>query len=238
MRGIHERTYEIALSKKMRGGSMIKKLLPVAALTIIFLIMLAKGQALSHVPYFEREDFTEEQPFKVPKSIEQSIAVYAWLEFEGGINSYSDDIDVYTFELTEPTRIFAESLVPLCQAYENFLPWFAVTGPGLPEPEISLPFYLPPGYGAVVVKNYEPGEERPTFYEPFGAKSYYRGPGFDETLEEPGIYRIYFWDPYQKGGDYVAVLGYEETWDFDDIIRALIYTPMIRRGQELHVECN
>ncbi|MGA1876323.1 MAG: hypothetical protein ACMUIA_12015, partial [bacterium] len=61
---------------------------------------------------------------------------------------------------------------------------------------------------------------------------------FDETLEEPGLYRLYFWDPYQMGGDYVAVLGYEETWDYDDIIRALIYTPMIRGGQELHVECN
>ena len=93
-------------------------------LTIIIFIAFG-NRALAHVPYLEEDDFTEEDPFQV-KSIEQSIAVYAWLEFEDG---YSEDIDVYTFELTEPARVFVESLVPECAEYKDFLPWFALVGP-------------------------------------------------------------------------------------------------------------
>jgi len=37
--------------------------------------------------------------------------VYAWLEFENG---YTEGIDVYTFELTEPARVFVEFIVPEC----------------------------------------------------------------------------------------------------------------------------
>ncbi|MEW6378146.1 MAG: hypothetical protein AB1611_00915 [bacterium] len=198
-------------------------------------ISFCYGQAFSHVPYLEETDFSEEQPFRVAGSIEQSIAVYAWLEFENG---FSDDVDVYTFNLPEPSRVFVQSLVPECSGYENFLPWFAVVGPGLPEPEYdSLPFALPQGQGAIVVKNLEPGQERTSFYEPFGGKSYYEGPKFDQMLKEPGTYSVYFWDPYQQGGDYVAVLGYEEIWRFQDIMRAVRYTPQIRQDKELHIEC-
>ena len=203
------------------------------ALIICLCISFGRGLAFSHVPYLEEEDFTMERPFKV-KSIEQSIAVYAWLEFE---DSYTEDVDVYTFELTTPSRVFVESLVPECAEYVNFLPSFALVGPGLPEPDGELPLPLPPGCGAVIIENYQPGEERPTFFEPFGDKSYYRGPGFDETLDTLGTYYLYFWDPYQMGGDYVAVIGYEETFGFEDIVRAIRYTPMIRRNEELHVEC-
>jgi len=203
---------------------------------IVVVIFMGSSPAFAHVPYLEHIDFTQEQPFEVRKSIEQSIAVYAWLEFKD--SSYTEDIDVYTFKLTAPTRVFVQCLVPECDRYKEFLPWFAIVGPDLPEPGYTLPFDLPPGYGAVVVENYEPGEDRPTFYEPFGDKSYYQGGEFDKTLDAPGTYYIYFWDPYNLGGDYVAVLGYEETWDFDDIIRALIYTPMIRRDKELHTDCH
>jgi hypothetical protein len=74
------------------------------------------------------------------------------------------------------------------------------------------------------------------FYEPFGGKSYYDGPVFDQTLETPGEYSVYYRDPYQHGGDYVAVLGYQEQWSKRDIGRALLLTPYIRRDGELHVD--
>ena len=202
------------------------------ALTMIIFIAFM-GRAFAHVPYLEENNFTEENPFQV-KSIEQSIAVYAWLEFQDG---YSKDIDVYTFELTKPARVFIESLVPECAEYKFFLPWFAVVGPGLPTPEMEVPFSVPPGYGAIVIENYQSGEERPTFFEPFGDKSYYRGPSFDEVLEQLGTYYLYYWDPYQMGGDYVAIIGYEEIFTLADILRTLKYTPMIRQNKELHVEC-
>ncbi len=190
---------------------------------------------LAHVPYLEHRDFTVLQPFYVQKSITQSIAVYSWLQ-TNNIHPFTD-IDVYTFKIKgEPLRIFLEVIVPVCDGYyANFTPWFALVGPGLPAPNQTLPFDLPQGYGVRVIQDGPPGSLREQFYEPFGGKSYYQGPRFDETINISGTYYVYYWDPYQKGGDYVAVLGYKEQFPPFDIIRALINTPLIRHGYELHL---
>lgn len=189
----------------------------------------------AHVPYLERRDFSMDTPFTVRKSITQSIAVYSWLETDWA--NPSTDIDVYSFTIKDkPLRIYIESIVPVCDGfYANFTPWFALVGPGLPPPNQTLPFDLPQGYGVIVKQDVPPGSPREEFYEPFGGKSYYQGPRFDETLYLWGTYYVYYWDPYQKGGDYVAVLGYKEQFPPLDIIRALINTPLIRRGYELHL---
>jgi hypothetical protein len=195
------------------------------------LAVLAHNETASaHVPYFEWQDLTAEVPFRV-RAIEQSIAVYAWLERKDG---RTDDIDVYGFTLAKPARVFVQCLVPVRRRYRDFLPAFAVVGPDLPLAEAGLPFEVPAGHGVLVMPNYRPGEQRPSFYEFFGGKHYYRGPTFDRVLEKPGTYNVYIWDPHARGGDYVAVLGYEETWGLLDVLRALIYTPMIRWNLELH----
>ncbi len=106
-----------------------------------------------------------------------------------------------------------------------------LAGPGLPDPDVLLPFELPDGYGAIVMPNVAPGEVRETFYEPFGGKSYYSGPVLDIELEIPGVYYVYYWDPYQIGGDYVGVLGGEEIWNPKDIASGLYYTPL-HSGQQ------
>jgi len=118
----------------------------------IFAVVVFMGSkpAFAHVPYLEEVDFTREQPFKVPKSIEQSIAVYAWLEFK---DSYTEDIDVYTFTLTAPARVFVQCLVPECDRYKEFLPWFAIVGPGLPEPEYTLVMKL--SIRALILEGFE-----------------------------------------------------------------------------------
>lgn len=201
-------------------------------LTLAFVLTLVTSNLQAHVPYLEPQDYSFADPFVVPYKIEQSIAVYSWLEFENG---YTDDIDFYTFDLDGSTRVFVESLVPVLPEYEQFLPSFAVIGPGLPDPGPALPFTLPPGYGAYVLEDLKPGQQRPKFFEPFGNKWYYQGPTFDQVLSNPGTYYVVYWDPYSQGGDYVAVLGYEEIWRFWDIMRALIVTPLIRQGKELHV---
>jgi len=100
---------------------------------------------------------------------------------------------------------------------------------------MELPFDIPDGYGAIVQENVEPGEERETFYEFFGGKSYYRGPVFEQEFSVSGTYYVYVWDPHGTGGDYTLVLGRKEIWLFMDILRALIYTPMIRMDLELHI---
>jgi hypothetical protein len=194
------------------------------------LAALLCSTAAAHVPYREKKDSSFEQPFRVKGSVENSIAVYAWLET-------GNDTDVYRLEITRPVRLYCNAIVPVCPAYEQFLPWMAVAGPGLAPPDEPLPFDLPQGYGAVVLKNTPPGQERKTFYEPFGGKSYYDAPAFDQTISRTGPWYIYIWDPSGMGGDYVAVIGYKEHFSLPDIFRALINTPKIRFNRELHTDC-
>lgn len=193
------------------------------------------GDAWAHVPYLERRDYSERSPFQVGGSIEQSIAVYSWIEFRGWEPAV--DVDYYRFEVGAPAELFGQALVPVCPGYEQLLPWFAIVGPGLPPPATELPFQLPDGDGAIVVPNLPPGAPHPVFYEPFGGKWYYDGPTFEATLTVPGTYHAVFWDPLSLGGDYVAVLGDAEIWKLADILRALVNTPIIRADGELHTPC-
>jgi hypothetical protein len=199
-----------------------------------FIVITAYSWA--HVPYFEYDDFTMEQPYKVTFSIEQSLAIYAWL----GNNTpdTSADVDVLVFELNDPANVYLEVIVPVCPGYEEFRPWIALAGPGLPEPKTPLPFDIPAGYGIEVIQDVNKGKSRDAFYEIFGGKSYYYGPVYDEHLSLPGTYYIFVWEPRRKSGDYVAVVGKKEIWRFEDIIRAIRNTPLIRLDQELHVDCS
>ena len=190
--------------------------------------------AYAHVPYFEHRDYSERRPCIVRKNIEQSKAFYSWLSRE---DSSSSDIDVYTFSISNrPVRIYVELIVPVIEEYyAEFVPWYALVGPGLEQPSQVLPFDLPVGYGAIVKENVLPGESRDTFYEPFGGKSYYEGPILDVNISQEGDYAVYCWDPYEQGGDYVMVIGKREIFGPLDIIRAFIYTPLIRLDNELHL---
>ena len=211
------------------------KRLIIVFFTLLSSILCLLPTVLAHVPYLEHRDSSAQQPFQVRRSITQSIAVYSWLKTDG-IN-LSTDIDVYSFTIkNQSLRIYLEVIVPVCDGYyANFTPWFAILGPGFPDAGQPLPFDIPEGYGAIVKEDVPPGTPREEFYEPFGGKSYYQGPRFDQELNVSGTYYVYYWDPYQKGGDYVAVLGYKEQFPPLDIIRALINTPLIRRGYELHL---
>jgi len=211
-----------------------KSLLKIFAVVSVLLLLCTTAAA--HVPYFEHRDFTEQRPYKVRKGVEQSIAIYSWLSTQDDKTS-SEDIDVYSFKIrSQEKNIYLELIVPVIEDYyEEFLPAYALVGPGLPQPNQSLPFSLPDGYGAVVMNNLEPGEERETFYEPFGGKSYYKGPIYQTNLSTRGTYYVYCWDPYNQGGDYTMVIGRKERFGPLDILRALIYTPLIRMNRELHI---
>jgi hypothetical protein len=198
--------------------------------TLVCAIIFAAPSARAHVPYIETEDYSAEHPFVVTDSIENSKAIYAW--FERGT-----DVDVYAFEVSEPVTVYAQSLVIACPSLETLLPWFAVVGPGLPVPDEALPFELPAGYGAVVVKNKNPEERRDTFFEPFSAKTYFDGPEFRQEATIPGSWYVYYWDPYKIGGDYVAVLGLKESFSIPDILRSFINTMIIWFNLELHITC-
>jgi len=209
-------------------------------IVIIFTCFLSLSfislSVFAHVPYIENKDYSVEKPLYVWKMIEYSKAYYAWLENDG-INP-CEDIDAFKFKIrNNPKLVYIELIIPVVgDYYKDFVPWFALVGPGLPEPNQTLPFVIPQGYGAIVKENVEPGIERETFYEPFGGKWYYKGPIFEEKINESGTYYIYCWDPYEKGGDYVLVLGKGEFFGPIDIIRSIINTIIIRRGKELHID--
>jgi len=189
------------------------------------LLLAVALSAAAHVPYLEEEDYSLRRPF-LNLDVTQSIALYSWLES-------ADDVDIHMCWVPEPSRFFAELLVPVCAAYESFFPWFAVIGPGLPTPSSRL---LGP-YRLSIIPWREGGAPRETFYEPFGGKSYYQGPTFDRQVTKPGLYFIFVWDPKGTVGDYVLPIGKEERWPPADIKRALIETPKIRRNEELHIPC-
>ena len=204
-------------------------------ITCFLSLALISSIVAAHVPYIEYTDYDEDKPLYVWKMIEYSKAFYAWLENDG--ENPCEDIDAFKFKIRDkPKHVYIELIVPVIEDYyEEFVPWFALVGPGLPEPNVTLPFDIPPGYGVIVKENVEPGSERETFYEPFGGKSYYVGPIFEENISEPGTYYIYCWDPYEQGGDYVLVFGKGEFFGPIDIIRSIINTIIIRRNWEIHI---
>ena len=198
---------------------------------VLFMCSILFFQGVNaHVPFIEESDFSESEPFSIEHPIKKSRAIYSWLQS-------GTDIDVCTLELKEQTRLCAFSLVPVCPSYEDFLPAFAVVGPGLKTPKEHLPFSLPEGYGAVVIKNQSPGEKRNTFFEPFTNKNYYRGPSFDQVISTPGTWYVYYWNLSGRSGAYVAVFGFTERFSLRDILRSLINVPKIWFDGELHIDC-
>lgn len=69
----------------------------------IFLFPVFINIVDGYVPYLEHRDFTSRRPFVVGNSIEQSLAIYAWLKNDGIFPCH--DIDVYTFDVTDPVRV-------------------------------------------------------------------------------------------------------------------------------------
>ena len=195
---------------------------PVVAAAISFSAQLA----VAHVPYLETGDFGLSNPF-VTTDASQSIAVYSWLES-------AEDVDFYFVSVTEPTEFFVELLVPVCPEYDSFFPQFALLGPSLPARSIPLGLGE---YRLVVAPWTDRDEPRDTFFEPFGGKWYYEGPGYNQFVTQPGLYILMVWDPEGESGDYVLGLGTEERFPLPDLIRSRINTPIIRRNGELHSPC-
>lgn len=193
------------------------------------IVLLTACQAVSaHVPYLESGDYSASEPFEVT-DVDQSKALYGWLG--------AGDVDVFRIVLTEPATIYTHTLVPFCAEYRHFFVTHALTGPGLPPPEVSLPFRLPEGHGALVVTARTPvGKPRPTVDEPFSGRAYYSGPELEYEARQTGEYHMVVWSD-DGTGDYVAVIGRAERFGPADIARAVRHTPTLRRSRELRGQC-
>ena len=188
------------------------------------------GPALAHVPHMEKQDFSKAEPFRVV-NIPQSKAMYAYID-------QPDDVDHYVMNVEGPTRIYMHTNIPFCPEYRDFTVTYALIGPGLPETDAALPVDVPAGHGVIVVRDdFAAPDDRPVMYEPFSARTYWEGPDYSISVDQPGEYRMIVWQEAGVQGDYVAVIGRQEQFGPKDMWLAITNTPVIRRGGELHVAC-
>ncbi len=199
------------------------------SLSALVVALFVSTSALSHVPYIETADYSAKAPFVMTR-VANSKAIYGWIES-------ASDVDFTSINVTGPVTLQVEVDVQVCPAYAQFLPAYAILGPGLPAPTEPIPVPLPAGYGAIVVPNLAPGVERPTFYEPAGGHTYYSGIQTIVEATTPGQWGIIVWDPYQMGGDYVLATGYLEKTSPRDLKLTAKNLPIIRANGELHVAC-
>jgi len=192
-------------------------------LRVIFYLVLGfiSFSAAAHIPMMEQKDSTGfKDAVKIPKP-GVSRAIYANLDSAA-------DVDYYSFELSKPMTGHVSLLVPYLPGYEDFYPLFAVVGPGLPPAEINLPFEVPPNYGAVV-QHATGAAPRPTFFEPFSRKNYYRGmEEFKQELVQPGTYYIVVWHPAGEYGAYILGYGDKEWFSLRDWANTFKLLPAIR----------
>lgn len=193
----------------------------------------------AHVPFLECEDYSLESPFVVEKDPAISIAIYGYLES-------SNDTDVVELEFdNSDERLFVQVIIPACEPLEDFLPYFAITGPGVANATSTTTETRSANLPEEISENIDQDEkvvimehlqdDRECNYEPFGNKSYLRGAEYDELVTEAGKYKVVVWDPEGMTGDYVLVIGYLE--DFHDTgLDPLISTFKIRNDMELHID--
>lgn len=197
--------------------------LPLAAL------LLAPLTALAHVPFLEEADYTPERPYVV-KDITNSKSIHARIGTPG-------DVDIYVMDVTAPLRIFTQTDIPWCPQYEDFGVSYALTGPGLPPPAIPLPVELPPGHGAVVVRDNVAAGRR-TWDEPFSGRRMWVGDSFALDDAPPGRYQMVVWNERDQTGDYIAVIGEDEIFNAPELRQVAATSPKLRDGADLMVDCN
>lgn len=185
--------------------------------------------AQAHVPFVEEVDFSQDNPYVV-QDVENSKSIHAHIGTVG-------DVDVYRIDLDKPARIFTKTDIPWCPQYENFGVTYALAGPGLPAPAIALPVALPPGYGAVVVRDTS-AQPRETWIEPFSGRQIWLGA--EQALDDasPGTYQMIVWNERGQTGDYIAVIGEAEIFNAPEIRQTVETSPKLRDGADLMVKCN
>lgn len=192
-------------------------------------LLSTAGQA--HVPFLEEQDYSPDRPYVV-HDVANSKSIHAQIGSSG-------DVDVYRITLNEPLRIFLATNVPYCRQYRQFSVTYALTGPGLPAPAIALPIELPPGHGAVVVRDPIPDPDtRPTWLEPFSGRQMWTGPEYALDDAKPGSYQMIVWNEQGMTGDYIAVIGEAEIFGQAEIRQTIATSPKLKNGADLMVECD
>jgi len=189
-----------------------------------FVLAFSWSEVFAHQGILEEKDTTG---FDNAIELEKpgvSYAVYAGLKFSG-------DVDYIKFTIQGPQRVKIGILVPHAEEFKDYYPVYALVGPGLEAPPAGLPFELPEGHGAIVVKS-GPVSERPEFFEPFSFTRYYRGiEELELDVKAPGSYYVVVWHPEDEYGDYLVSYGGSESFTFAEIIDTYRVVWQVKTGK-------
>lgn len=171
------------------------------ALPLAVIVFLAAAlPALAHQPFFEEQDITASQPWRI-KNPTVSTVVYATLEAPG-------DIDYFAFEGKAGQRILLEITIPQIPGQEAFAPTMALLGPGLPAAALPPSIPRPRGWGALELP--PPPGPASTFFEPFSRTAYWERQSERVTLPATARYIVAVWHPAAAVGRYGFVIGDRE----------------------------
>jgi hypothetical protein len=218
-------------------------------------------------------DWSFSHPFNV---LEQSALVAAdgtkiyrptvSLVLESTLNG-RDDVDILLYNKTssDPLLFFALAQVPACLQYKKVYPTIALLGPtwvedsnGEPIFSDDVPFSLPSGYGAYVVRHPQGRySTRPAFIQSRNTglgwmypQGYTTGCSHNPSVcGEEGILSVtvsapaaYYWAIWGEGhrpliSDVGLVAGYTEGFSGADALRLTHLLPAVRNGATLHGQC-
>src|SRR3712207_77420 len=133
------------------------------------LVLLIASAALAHRPVLERglaPGNTPDAAAQLADPTSASQAVYGGLAAPG-------EVDFYKFTPGKAEAVPVEALVPARPSNADFRPWVAVSGKTVaPTPDAQLPFALPEGLHAHVIRA---PDARAYFYEPYSLERFYHG---------------------------------------------------------------
>src|SRR5215213_2263314 len=171
------------------------------------LVLIIASAALAHRPVLERSlapgnNFDSAAQVADPTAASQ--AVYGGLDAPG-------EVDFYKFTSNKADAVPVEALVPVRPSNRDFRPWVVVIGKSVaPTPDAQLPFALPEGLQAHVIRA---PAERAYFYEPYSLERFYRGTEEKIQLAQGETYYVAVFEPERRTGTYSLGLGSVENFE-------------------------
>lgn len=196
------------------------------SLFVALLGLLWAAPAQAHFPYLSDGEYgAPETAFEI-EDIDVSMVLYhivgcdalqLWLSFEA--------------EAGHP--LIAQLAIPKLDRLADYRPSFAVIGPGLPQPEVDLPFEMPEeGLGAWVYDTSDIAEPE-YFFEPFSqTESWILVKIEEEPLADAGRYYLVAWVPSRMTGKLWVTAGIEE--DFSGINSQQEFQELINGVKAFH----
>jgi hypothetical protein len=186
---------------------MKHKRAPLFASATLMLLLLASA-ASAHRPVLERSlapGNTFDAAAQVADPSSASQAVYGSISAPG-------EVDFYKFTANRADDgVPFEALVPVRPSNRDFRPWVAIIGKAVaPTPDAQLPFALPEGLQAHVIRA---PQERTYFYEPYSLERFYHGAVEKIQLTQGETYYVAVFEPERRTGTYSLGLGSVENFE-------------------------